>query len=115
MRKTVLIATVAGPRPVEAEVMRLYVGAYQEKFFVHDSGAETVLSHYGSGQRVGALGAIKLAHAVRWGTGGTITNREAAKVLLAQVVERNGDLAAVRKMRAAPVINGAKVGEGKHA
>lgn len=103
--KTVFIATEKGPRSVEATVVKLYVGAIQERFFIVDSGAETVLSHYDSGLRVGSLGGIKLAHAVRWGTGGTITNRKAAEILIAQAVERNGADVVLSKMRAAPVLN----------
>lgn len=106
MIKPVSIATAKGPHPVEAKPLRLYVGARQERFFIHDDAAEgAILSHYASGQRVGALAPIKLTAAVRWGTGGTITDREAAKRLIAKVIERNGADKALAVMNAAPRIN----------
>lgn len=103
--RRVLIATERGPVEVEAEVVRLPVGEKQERFFIHDNGAETVLSHFASGQRVGALGSIKLAAAVRWGTGGTINNREAARRLMGDIVASHGAESVQRTLARAPVIN----------
>lgn len=103
MRK-VLIATQRGPVEVEAEVVRLPVGEKQERFFIHDNDTETVLSHYASGWRVGSLRSIKLA-AVRWGTGDTITNREAARRLMEDIVTKHGAESVQRTLAQVPVIN----------
>jgi len=103
MRK-VLIATQRGPVEVEAEVVRLPVGEKQERFFIHDNGTETVLSHYASGWRVGAIDTIRLA-AVRWGTGDTITNREAARRLVEDIIAKHGAESVQRTLAQVPVIN----------
>lgn len=104
-KRMLLIATVNGPREVEGTVMRLKVGAQMVRFFVHEWQCQTVLTHYASGRRVGQLGPIKLAHAVRWGTGGQMNDRAAAEALIAQAVEKNGVDRVMAVFSDAPVIN----------
>jgi len=105
MAKKLFIATADGPVEVEAQVVRIYVGNIQERFFIHENGSDTVLSHYDSGQRVGGIGEIILASAVRWGTGGALNRREAAKQLIERIVEAKGADRVRSVLKAAPTIN----------
>lgn len=103
--KKLLVATEKGPVEVEGEVMHLPVDAKVVSFFVHEYGGSTVLTHYASGMRVGKLNPIKLLHSVRWGTGAQMSDREAAKRLIARAIDRNGVERVHAVFNAAPVIN----------
>lgn len=101
----VLIATANGPRPVEAHILRLNVGARRVRFFIHRDGTRPVLSDYRSGQRVGDLGDIILASAIRWGTGGCLTERAAAQALINSLVDRWRADVVLAKLASVPQIN----------
>lgn len=89
---------------VRGVVAKLYVGAYQRKFLLQEDGApgRTVLTHYASGMRIGDLTPIKFA-------GGRVherlTDREAARRLLDELVAKHGAERVLETMDRAPVRN----------
>jgi hypothetical protein len=85
-------------------VALLYVGNYQKKFVLQcDANGEVrTLTHWASGMRVGDLDPIKVRY---WSSYSTLSDRDAAKMLLADVVAKIGADKACATMEAAPVIN----------
>lgn len=86
-------------------VALLYVGNYQEKFVLQTERNGTdvqSLVHWASGYKLGDLNPIKVRH---WRSYSTMTDREAAKQLLADVVSRIGADAVREKLASVPVIN----------
>ncbi|MDK4729357.1 hypothetical protein [Rhizobium phaseoli] len=90
-------------------VVKLYVGNIQEKFVIQTSDLfpeeGEFLTHYASGNKVGALNPIKIRNMTGWGTAHRTTDREAAKQLLEEIVAKVGADKVLKVMRAAPVLN----------
>lgn len=88
-------------------VVRLYVGNIQEKFVlqVSDLFPDEIecLTHYASGNKVGSLSHIKIR--TMCGTGGRLTDKEAAKILINETVSRVGAERMLNTMNRAPVLN----------
>lgn len=106
-RATIMIPTEQhGPIEVTGEVMRLDVAGKEIRFLCHKSPRASdgmVLTHYASGMRFGPLGSIKLLRFV--GRGREISDREAAKELIAKAIAINGAPAVLAKLAAAKTIN----------
>lgn len=81
-----LIATAQGPQEETGQVALLNVGGKRHKFIIHDS----TLSDYRSGYRVGSLNSIKIERMARISSYTRTTDRQAAEMLLARIVERVG-------------------------
>lgn len=100
---TIKAPTDAGTKDVEGYLVRLYVGAKQERFLLqHEPTGEVVLTHYDSGMRVGSLSPIKLRYARSYRR---ITDRAAAVELLNELVEKHGQERVWNVMQNAPVLN----------
>lgn len=89
-------------------IAKLYVGNVQEKFVLqvcNTTGEVEYLTHYASGNRVGALNPIKIRHMCRAGNYSRFSDRDAAKELLADVVSQHGADHVRQIMNKAPVLN----------
>jgi hypothetical protein len=90
-------------------VCKLYVGNIQEKFILQLSdlfeNEVEFLTHYASGNKVGALNPIKIRNMCTRGTASRLTDRDAAKILVSELVDKVGADKVLRVMKAAPVIN----------
>lgn len=85
--------------------VKLYVGNYQETFvlqFRADCDDVECLTHYASGMKFGDLAPIKLRHARSYSI---MTDREAAKELIADIVAKRGADNVLEIMKRAPVLN----------
>lgn len=95
---------------MQGYVCRLPVGDTEVKFVLQVGGLDgkpEYLTHYASGWKLpGSLNEVRVAALVRWGTSSArLTDREAARRLLAGHVDRLGAEAIMAKLKAAPVIN----------
>ena len=88
---------------ITGKVAKLYVGPYQRKFFIHhDIIGKAYLTHYDSGYKLGCLDAVKIRY---FRSNYSMTDRGAAKVFLAELVDKFGFDIVDAKFSAAPVIN----------
>jgi hypothetical protein len=88
MSKTIAfnIATQDGPRAEQGQVVRLPVGARAHRFVIHGDN----LSDYRSGMRVGSIQGVKIERMARLSTYHRTSDREAAALTLAHIVDRVG-------------------------
>lgn len=90
-------------------VVKLYVGNVQEKFVIQMSdlfaNEGEFLVHYASGNKVGSLNEIKIRNMCGRGTASRMTDRDAAKQLLADIEAKVGADRIRKVMNAAPVLN----------
>ena len=86
---------------VLGRVAILPVGKTKVKFFIHDG----MLSHFASGFRFGNLNDVKIRNMCRLGHHHTMTDREAAVVLVNDVVARKGATEVLDVINAAPILN----------
>ncbi len=105
---TILVPTTGhGPLEVTGTVMWFEVGGKRVKFLCHQSlrsDEGKVLTHFASGMCVGKLGNIRLGAYIALGR--KISDRDAAKKLVDQAVERNGAENVLAKIAEAKIING---------
>lgn len=91
-------------KEVSGKVALLYVGNVRYRFLLQETPhGEVFLTHYANGRRLGSLTPVKLRHFKSYYT---LKNREAAKILIADLVSKHGIDGVLRKLDSAPVVNG---------
>jgi hypothetical protein len=97
------IPTKDGLRKATGRIALLYVGNIQHKFYIQDTEtSEKVLTHYASGMKLGSLTPIKMKHFKNYSS---LKDREAAKILLQDLIDKHGVDRVTVKLNSAQVIN----------
>jgi hypothetical protein len=89
-------------------VAHLPVGDQTVKFVLQldkVSGKPFALTHFASGAIVGRLNGVKVSHLVARGHNARLTDRQAAELLLARIVDNLGAEAVLAKFASVPVLN----------
>lgn len=81
--------------------IRLQVGSVWIMFFIHGD----TLSHWASGYKVGSLNGIKVSHMATMGHNAILSDRQAAKHLIARLVAQHGVAGLIAKFDAVPRLN----------
>lgn len=86
---------------VEGNRVHFTIGDKRVAFFIHGD----TLSHWASGYRVGSLNTIKVRNMCHLGHHARLTDREAAQILISDIVAQHGAQAILAKFAAVPTIN----------
>ena len=88
---------------ITGKVALLYVGNVRFKFLLREMhNGEIILTHYGSGYSLGSLTPVKLRYFKSYNS---LKDREAAKILLSELVAKHGPEKVRSKLDSAPTIN----------
>ena len=95
-------------REVNYRAAIFMVGGKRIKFAIqlNSDGTGKCVSHYASGYRIGDLNPVKVRHMVCVGTyGSRLNDREAAEIVISDIIAKIGPDAFLSKLETVPIIN----------